>query len=149
MTPISHKNCWCGGGISVTEEEVICLDSDFHDPTSDGRPKVIRKLYVAGPMSGYPQNNYPLFHLVSERLEQAGYEVVNPAAVGVPGKDRVHYVDLIRQDLIDMLGCDGIAVLPHWWESVGARNEVQVAGILKMPIHPWTLWVDFHPSGDE
>jgi hypothetical protein len=92
-------------------------------------------------MSGYPGNNYPEFNRVADLLRTAGYEVVNPAETGVPGKGRVHYTDLLRQDLIDMMECDGVALVDLWWESSGARNEVQVAGILRMPVHAYETWL--------
>lgn len=132
-------NCWCGGAVP-TQHEDVCLESPYHDPTATGRPDKVRRLYVAGPMSGYPDNNYPAFHAVAEKLRFLGYDVVSPAEAGVPGKGRVHYTDLIRDDLRLMLDCDGVATIDNWWESTGARNEVQVAGILKMPVRSWLEW---------
>lgn len=132
-----HK-CWCGGSTVVAAEgHVVCGDSRFHDPAADGRPGKARRLYVAGPMSGYPECNYPLFNRVAEDLSRLGYEVVNPASFG----EGRHYVDFIREDLRMMLDCDGVALLDLWWESTGARNEVQVAGLLKMPCRPWQEWI--------
>lgn len=133
------RKCWCGGKVVGT----ACVDSRFHDPLATGtrEPEDITKLYVAGPMSGYPESNYPLFNRVSELLRQAGFEIVNPAEFG-NGK---HYIDFLREDLRLMLDCHGVAVLDKWWESTGARNEVQVAGVLKMPVHPWADWLH-HPA---
>ena len=128
--------CWCGGKIS--HRDASCLESPFHDPLSDGRPKEIKRLYIAGPMSGYPENNYPLFNQAAKDLLAAGYEVVNPAGVHL---ERCHYVDLLREDLRVMLECHGVAVLESWWESTGARNEVQVAGLLRMPIRTVETWL--------
>lgn len=127
-------SCWCGGA----ETEGRCLESEFHDPLSNGRPPVIRKLYVAGPMSGYPENNYPAFNTAASALIQAGFIVINPAQFGGTGG---HYVDLLREDLKKMLTCHGVAMLPYWWESAGARNEIQVAGILKMPCRTVEDWL--------
>lgn len=134
------QRCWCGGAVARVFEQgeyrTICMDSSFHDPTADGRPGKVRKLYVAGPMSGYKDNNYPLFARVSADLRRLGYEVVNPAEYG----EGRHYVDFLREDLRFMLDCQGVAVLDNWWESIGARNEVSVAGLLKMPVRPWQEW---------
>ena len=38
------------------------------DEVGAGRPTVINRLYVSGPMSGYENFNYDVFHLVSQRL---------------------------------------------------------------------------------
>ena len=139
------KNCWCGGeaGMASTiPRVVICLDSWQHDPEATGRPENITTLYVAGPMSGHPENNYPAFHEAAEALRGAGYKVISPAEYSVPDGSRVHYVDLIREDLRLMLDCHGVAVLEGWWDSVGARNEVNVAGVLKMPVRTVALWLE-------
>ncbi len=122
----------------IARTQLVCIESMIHDPEADGRPKKITKLYVAGPMSGYEDCNYPLFSKVAAELGEK-YEVANPAKVRY---GRYHYVDLIRDDLRLMLDCHGVAVLDYWWESVGARNEVNVAGILKMPVRPWKEWLD-------
>ena len=50
-------------------------------------------LYIAGPMSGWPESNYPLFHAAEEILREAGYEVINPARNG-DGED--HDLSLIH-----------------------------------------------------
>lgn len=130
--------CWCGGRVSFHDGEqgYVCLDSAYHDPAATGRPGKVRRLYVAGPMSGYVDCNYPHFNDIAKKLRTIGYEVVNPAEYGT-GR---HYVDLLREDLRLMLDCEGVAVLEGWWESAGARNEVQVAGLLKMPVRPWLEW---------
>lgn len=37
------------------------------------------KVYVAGPMRGYPLFNFPAFHAAQEKLEKNGHVVFNPA----------------------------------------------------------------------
>jgi hypothetical protein len=131
--------CWCGG--EAVDQR--CLDSQYHDPTATGRPEAIRTLYIAGPMSGYPDCNYPAFQAAARTLEAVGFKTVDPSTFGT-GR---HYVDFIREDLAMLLECDAIATLDHWWESVGARNEVQVAGILKMPVRSVAEWVALAEEG--
>lgn len=36
-------------------------------------------IYIAGPMSGYPQNNYPAFWLAASKFQAHGFKVLNPA----------------------------------------------------------------------
>lgn len=138
---MTATTCWCGA--RLTEYDLVCTASIYHDPLADGRPSQIQTLYVAGPMSGYDDCNYPAFHDASKRLIEAGFLVVNPA--DRDNIDRSHYVDILREDLRFILDCDGIATLEYWWESVGARNEVQVAGLLKMPVRSVDEWVDLGP----
>lgn len=138
-------NCWCGGEIKWRRGdngEDICAESAYHDPLSTGMPERVTDLYIAGPMSNYPDNNYPAFHEAKKVLEDAGYAVTSPADFGAPGGARVHYVDLLREDLRQMLNCTGVAVLPDWWNSTGARNEVNVAGLLKMPVRTVAEWLE-------
>lgn len=135
----TEQKCWCGGRVALS----ACLDSIYHDPFSDGRRTRHTRLYVAGPMTGYPESNYPAFHDASKRLRDAGYEVVSPAEFGA---ESGHYTDLIREDLRLMLDVHGVATLEYWWESQGARNEVAVGGILKMPIRTVNDWLQRSPQ---
>lgn len=138
---VPAPKCWCGGTVGQRvpgdADGLGCLDSIYHEWASDGRPTIIKKLYIAGPMTGYPGNNYDAFNEAAAMLRSLGYDVVNPAEFGAEGG---HYVDLIRKDLELMLPCHGVATLENWWESTGARNEVQVAGILKMPVRTIGEW---------
>jgi hypothetical protein len=134
--------CWCGGGVQLVEADssrAVCLESKFHDPLATGKPDKITELYVAGPMSGYPECNYPAFNEAARRLREVGYGVANPAEVHIYKPH--HYNDLIREDIRVMLECQAVATLENWWESVGARNEVQIAGVLKMPVRTVDEWV--------
>lgn len=92
------------------------------------------RLYLAGPMTGVPLFNFPLFDECAARLRAKGFEVVNPAEedrrldgfdpVADHAKPFVHYM---RRDLPLVMACDGVAVLPGWQRSKGARLEVHVA----------------------
>lgn len=137
------KKCWCGGkamlpAFSEVGDKPYCRESKFHDPTATGHKERIRKLYIAGPMTGFPDCNYPAFHAAAEHLDALGYDVANPAEISAGVQ--AHYVDYLREDLRALLDCDGVALLPGWEFSTGARNEVNVAGLLKMPVRPLSDW---------
>ena len=97
------------------------------------------RLYIAGPMTGLPEYNYPAFHAAAGELSRAGYEVENPADNVVIESER--YTDFLRAGLAQLLRCDGVAVLPDWWLSGGARWEVQTAGILRIPVRSVGEWM--------
>lgn len=141
--PTVIVKCWCGGdtkrSVPGTDIPYVCLESVWHDPRDDGAKTQIRTLYVAGPMTGYVSNNYPAFNAATHELRKVGFEVVNPAEFGA--NSPASYVELLKRDLHALLECDGVAVIDKWWESVGARNEVQVAGLLKMPVRSLSEWV--------
>ena len=90
-------------------------------------------LYLAGPMTGYPDWNFPAFHAAAERLRDKGHAVLNPAENfgGDPTRPRADYM---RLDLAHLLAAEGVAVLPGWERSRGASLEVAVARELGLPV---------------
>ena len=97
------------------------------------------KLYIAGPMTGYDDLNFPAFHQAKARLIEAGYEVVSPAD---RGGGEMSWAEYMKLDLKDMLDCDGIALLPGWEDSTGAGIEVDLGEILEMPNHDVDSWIE-------
>lgn len=131
-----NGNCWCG---SVKDPfSGKCSASNFHGPTKSKPETPVKVLYVSGPMSDYPDANYPAFYRAAAMLETAGYMVLNPAHVGDPG---MGYAELIKKDLHLLLESDAVAVLEGWWASRGASVEVSVAGILEMPVRTVSDWI--------
>lgn len=101
----------------------------------------MKTLYVSGPMSGIEDHNFPAFREAAQRLHIEGrYIVEDPSAKGVMGG--WSWEDYLRHDLLQMLRCDGVAVLPGFEMSKGAMLEVSVARQLAMPVHPVLWWVN-------
>jgi hypothetical protein len=95
-------------------------------------------LYIAGPMSGYPEFNYPEFNATALLLLERGHSVLNPTESGVPvGSPWETYM---RATVTMMLRADGVATLANWQESRGATIEVKLAQALGMPVRPWHEW---------
>lgn len=111
------------------------------------------KIYLAGPMSGYPNFNFPAFHAAAAQLREQGHFVFNPAERDVErdGKDWGNEVasgDLAeakakgfdrRVALGDDLAficaeADGLALLPGWEKSSGACAEHAAAFALGLEI---------------
>lgn len=84
-----------------------------------------RRVYVAGPMSGIAEHNFPAFHDAAWRLRMAGLDVVNPAELN-PGQDG-DWAACMRRDVAQMVTCDTVALLPGWDRSRGAQVEVRLA----------------------
>lgn len=95
-------------------------------------------LYLAGPMTGHDDWNYPKFHDAAAALRELGYVVLNPAETeGDPAKPWAWW---LRRALRQVTEADGLALLAGWGASRGALLEVQVAGALGMeiaPVHEW------------
>ncbi|WP_085708324.1 MULTISPECIES: DUF4406 domain-containing protein [unclassified Pseudomonas] len=90
------------------------------------------RLYLAGPMSGFEDFNFPAFNKMAADLRARGYVVENPAEHGVV--DGVDWADYMAYDLTRLGLCGQVAVLPGWENSKGARLEVHIARELGMPV---------------
>lgn len=98
---------------------------------------IMTVLYIAGPMTGKPFNNYPAFDAAEDVLTKKGFVVENPA--NNPGST---WEDFLRASLVQIARSDGVALLPGWSESRGACLEVHVASVLSMPIRTVDEWVE-------
>lgn len=112
------------------------------------------KLYLSGPMRGYPNFNFPLFDAVAMRLREDGNIVYNPSE-----NDQVTYPDIDRWpgfaegdtircpkfnmhvslhwDFARILEANGIVLLPGWEASVGAKAERYVAEATGKNVFLW------------
>lgn len=90
------------------------------------------KIYIAGPVSGQPDGNRPLFDETARRLRAAGHSVINPVEATSPEDDQhgpgtPRYEEIMRQCFTDVESCDAICTLTGWQASVGAVEEVRLA----------------------
>ena len=112
------------------------------------------KLYLAGPMRGYPAFNFPAFMEAAANLRKEGHIVFNPAEKDIerygtdisadnPTGDQDIAVEKFGFSLRDALAmdldyicrhADGIALLPGWEGSKGAKAEKATADALGLQI---------------
>jgi len=107
-----------------------------------------KRIYIAGPMRGYPDLNYSAFNYAMEsilsdpKLNKA-WCVLNPVLIGkdfssVP-VDFIQSPDLLRRlmefELAVVKSCDAILLLRGWERSEGARAELRVALDAKLEIY--------------
>lgn len=110
------------------------------------------KLYIAGPMTGMPEHNFPAFHEAAAKLETAGYQVVhtaNPENLEPEKVKSTSWEQWLRKAIAVMMDADAIALLPGWQASRGARLEVMVGlevGMQSAPVKDW-LTLANEPSG--
>lgn len=83
------------------------------------------RIYVAGPMSGLPEYNYPAFHAEAARLRSRGFHVENPA--DNPSPPCGTWQGYMRLALAQLVTCQAIALLPGWNNSRGATIEHRLA----------------------
>lgn len=96
-------------------------------------------LYVAGPMTGLPEFNYPAFRYAADSLAAQGFEVEDPSLNENPTPGDYH--GWLRAGLAQLIRCDGVALLDGWEASGGARLEVNVAATLGMRVKPLREWL--------
>ena len=91
------------------------------------------KCYIAGPMSGLPDYNFPEFHKAARQWRSYGYEVVSPAERH-GGDQTLPYRHYIEASIDDVRTVDVVALLPGWEFSKGARMERAIAEALGIQI---------------
>lgn len=108
----------------------------------------MKSVYIAGPMTGYPEFNFPAFFRAQERLEAEGWKVWNPAkkdeedgvvegAGWTTGDDQAlvksgwNFRDAFQWDCEKVIQSDAIYVLRGFEKSSGARAELAVAEAIK------------------
>jgi nucleoside 2-deoxyribosyltransferase len=94
-------------------------------------------VYLSGPMSGLPDNNFPTFHAAAHALRKIGYEVINPAefTTDVNGLDSdAAWRKFMQEDIKALVDCQAIVMLPAWPESRGATLERNIAIGLSMRV---------------
>lgn len=89
------------------------------------------KVYLAGPMTGYPEKNYPAFMRMAKRLRKRGHKVINPAELNGP---EVSWEAAMHVNLAALQSCEAVYVLPGWERSKGALIEVAFAIKHDMPV---------------
>lgn len=92
-----------------------------------------KRIYIAGPMTGLTEHNFPAFHAAADQLRQAGWNVVNPAE-NFGGRTDLPREDYLRADVALLVGCDAVAMLGGWEDSRGAKLEYLLARELGMPV---------------
>lgn len=102
------------------------------------------KVYLAGPMSGYPEHNFPAFHSAAADLRSRGIDVVSPAECEGEQESK-SWADWMRRDLQLISEVDAIACLPGWEKSKGARLETHIACELGMPLFCAITGADLQP----
>ena len=101
-------------------------------------------LYIAGPMTGLPESNYPAFLDAGDTLVDRGYSVNNPANIDVdeyPWTTPPPWDWYMRRALELLVDSDAVCLLSGWQDSKGARLEAHVAESLGMRMRSLDEWL--------
>lgn len=88
------------------------------------------RVYLSGPMSGIPQNNFPAFAQHAAELRASGFDVVSPHEIQEAGTWEL----CLRADIRELCTCDAIALMSGWEASKGANLELHIAHRLGMKV---------------
>jgi len=115
------------------------------------------RVYLAGPMTGRAEWNFPAFREAAAELRALGFDVVSPHELDeVTGFDSTapvneftheHLLAALRRDVLAVLDADGVATLAGWELSRGARAEVSLAYAARIPARSVAEWARLHPTG--
>jgi len=113
------------------------------------------KIYIAGPMRGYPEFNFPAFFAAEDDLENVTplgslLTIANPArhdedcgidTTGMNGDEDLweqgfRLKDALSWDLAQVMTSDYLVLLKGWEKSTGALLEVRTAMALDIPCYP-------------
>lgn len=112
--------CWWRGAANVPRAE------------NDNRPTLPR-VYIAGPMTGLPELNYPVFRAAASHLRHMGYQVESPAECELP-PETTSWNQFMRSGVTQLMRCDAIVMLPGWEKSRGATAEHTIAKLIDIPV---------------
>lgn len=91
------------------------------------------RIYIAGPMTGYAEFNFPAFNVMADKLRAQGFHVENPAEHGIV--DGAEWADYLHYDIGRLATCAYLMLLPGWSKSKGAALEVSIAKGLGMGVN--------------
>lgn len=134
----------------IKSDGLILADPELVDGVPESTAPL--KVYLAGPMTGIAEYNFPAFKAAAAYLRTYGYEVFNPAendlengfdATGMVGNEAEQHGFSLREALKQDLSwiCDHanfIALLDGHHASKGVAAELALANALDVPVFHFT-----------
>ncbi len=120
-------------------------DADAASDSPDAATSLL-SFYIAGPMTGIAEFNFPAFDAARDWLISLGHGAISPADIdraqgfdekgcnGTEALTEEQRFRFARNDMGALLRVNGVVVLDGWQRSTGARNEVMMAGFLGLPV---------------
>jgi hypothetical protein len=91
-------------------------------------------------MTGFEDWNYTAFQAAKKELTLAGHNVTSPA--DLPVRPDWDWTDYLLVDIDSVFAVDGVALLPGFATSRGARIECRIAQHRGIPIRTVDEWCE-------
>ena len=99
-------------------------------------------VYLSGPITDLPENNFSAFAHAQEKIEAMGYVVLNPHEIcrfidpALYETKELHWEACMRECCANLPYAHCVVTLEGWEKSKGARKEVAIARELGfIPVH--------------
>ena len=91
----------------------------------------LTKIYIAGPMRGYEQLNYPAFYKAEKYLKSKKvWKPINPARMDdeiYGSEESLDHVEALKRDIDEIFEAEAMYMLRGWTDSKGALVEHALA----------------------
>jgi hypothetical protein len=103
-----------------------------------------KRIYICGPMTGYPDHNFPAFDRAKLMLEERGWDTVSPADIdrsmgiterSTPEETAAILPAMQLADTNAIHTCKAIYCLKGWEFSSGAQAEHALARWLRLEFY--------------
>lgn len=100
------------------------------------------KIYLSGSITGIENLNIEAFREAEEILKKKGHKVMVPHDLfeGYDTEGWEHW-QFMRVCVMGLASCDMVVTLLAWDKSKGAKQEIDIARILLMPVEPITKFL--------
>lgn len=109
------------------------------DPNLATRLRRQYQAQLAGPITGWPDFNRPVFDEATEKITKLGYRVWNPNDPDEPWPPEKQPRSFwMKRSIQELYFSDLLVLLPGWSRSEGVKAELAVARQFGIPVVYWS-----------
>lgn len=128
----------------ITQPSICGISADAGAAAALDR-RSSRHVFVNGSMMAPATNRLQAFQRAAEQLRCHGYTVTNPVELAIDNP--LSKEACLRSDIVALLACDTVALLPDWHKSNDAQLLTNIAARLGMRIYGVSALLSQKPGG--